>query len=828
VFLLAAPVHAAPTARVDRHGDALPEGAVARLGTLAQRLPGFTVMAVRGDGLLVTCDDRAMVRFYDPAAGRVVRQYRLGTEGTRPEPVAIAPDGRTLATRESEAVGLWDLDIGQRRTRLAGLTSRFEVRGVFSADGRSLVTTRTDRGGLDRVEVWDTATGGLRAGTPADGIRFAVAVSPNGRLVAIPDDGLRCWDMLADRELWKGGPFFSAAALVFSPDGRSVLTEDPFGHPGLYDAATGKPVAGAKFPDRSARQGVFAPDGTAVFLTDFEGVFLWDFTTGRERYRLAGTSWGSEALAFSSDGKAVVAAHRGGGRVRWYDIATGRPFGPDTDALGHAHPIYRVALSPDGRTAATVAGAPRQETSLRLWETATGRPVRSLRFEDWMSDLAFTPDGRYLVGGYAVSMTAPPLFAVWEVSTGRQVAHWEGIEAGDEDLWWLSGIRISANGRQLTALGLNYDDDRLTVTITTWELPTGRAVGRNRFTAPVRDRLSPFGALSPDGALVAVPGGRVFDARTGRLRFTLAAEGLVSDSIVFSPDGALIAVVIEANRVGDDARGAKLGVHVWEAATGQTVAHIPAITEQFAFAPDNRMMVTADLDGAALRLWDLPSGRPAGQRPMGETAAAPLARGLAFAPDGRSLATGHADGTLLVWDLAALAQRPPVPPPAEADLEGLWSDLAGDAPAAYTAITRLTAAPGPAVAFLRTRLKPVKVPTEDVRRWLTDLDSPTFARRESAARALADLGDRAEPALREALASKPTLEQRRRLERLLDGTATVPSPDVVRVLRAVQVLERAGTPEARAVLTALAGGAAAARETQAASAALGRLGATKG
>jgi hypothetical protein len=71
---------------------------------------------------------------------------------------------------------------------------------------------------------------------------------------------------------------------------------------------------------------------------------------------------------------------------------------------------------------------------------------------------------------------------------------------------------------------------------------------------------------------------------------------------------------------------------------------------------------------------------------------------------------------------------------------------------------------------------------------------------------LHELGDRAEPALRQALAAQPGPETRRRIEHLLAGLDWNTSPQRWRVLRALGVLEQVGTPEARRVLAKLAAG----------------------
>jgi hypothetical protein len=66
------------------------------------------------------------------------------------------------------------------------------------------------------------------------------------------------------------------------------------------------------------------------------------------------------------------------------------------------------------------------------------------------------------------------------------------------------------------------------------------------------------------------------------------------------------------------------------------------------------------------------------------------------------------------------------------------------------------------------RADPIARPDPRAAGWVKELDDDRFPVREKASRALADLGDAAMPALRAALEQNPTLEQRRRIERLLD------------------------------------------------------------
>jgi hypothetical protein len=265
------------------------------------------------------------------------------------------------------------------------------------------------------------------------------------------------------------------------------------------------------------------------------------------------------------------------------------------------------------------------------------------------------------------------------------------------------------------------------------------------------------------------------------------------------------------------------GIQVWDASSGRALRRLATDwVTQLAFSPDGRYLVAADLQG--LRLWELATGQVVlhhkAHEKMRGSYGPSFASCLSFAPDGRSLATGHVDSTILIWNMA-----PPVDPATTEDLSHSWDALAGsDAVKAYAASWRLADIPTQALPLLRKRLRPAApAPAEQTRRLLADLDSDEFRRREAAAARLRELGDRAAGAMRKTLEAKPTLETRRRVEALLKALEEPPSGETLRALRAVAVLERIGTPEARELLKELADGDPDARLTRAARASRQRL-----
>ncbi len=232
-----------------------------------------------------------------------------------------------------------------------------------------------------------------------------------------------------------------------------------------------------------------------------------------------------------------------------------------------------------------------------------------------------------------------------------------------------------------------------------------------------------------------------------------------------------------------------------------------------AVSPDSRV-VAAGSDDRLVRLWDGRTGAPRA------TLAGHRGKVLhtAFSPDGRRLLSASLDGTVIVWDVAeALRLAPaPAPPASRRPAEALWADLASeDAGVAAAALDDLEAQPQRALAVLVRHMRPVAEPPAGlVARLVGDLDAPRAATREKASVDLDALGDVAVGELRNALAS-PSAEVRKRAGVLLarHGGPVVTGP-AARPLRAVELLERIGSDEARKLLTLLAGGAREARLTQ--------------
>jgi hypothetical protein len=296
------------------------------------------------------------------------------------------------------------------------------------------------------------------------------------------------------------------------------------------------------------------------------------------------------------------------------------------------------------------------------------------------------------------------------------------------------------------------------------------------------DASWPRFALSPDGRMLAIQGDRETQLRiasvaTGEEISTLADQdwspwfaGVARH--VFSPDGRLVAEV-----------GKNRTIEFWEVLSGKLRRRFRGHQDQAVIMP------------------------------------------LIFTPDGKTLLSGSEDTTVMLWDVARrLEERPDRL--SETELKEAWRDLAGDdAEKADRAIWTLAVKEGQSLPLLREHLRPVRAAEpERLTRLIADLDNDEFAVRDRATQELERLGEQAAAGLRLALTQAPSAEARRRVEHLVDRVRGLPSgPDLLRTVRAVEVVEHVGTPQARELLETLAGGTPEARLTQEAKASLERL-----
>jgi WD40 repeat protein len=201
----------------------------------AARIAG---VAFSPDGkTLATANTSGAIQLWDAATGAAA-----GTLADLQTVVGVAfsPDGKTLASATWDAgVTLWDVPTAQVRAVLKGHTDTIE-RLRFSPDGKTLVTASWD----GTVKLWDVESGRPKQSIQGPGTQRSVAVSPDGKAVAIGTSGnLRVVDLATGKELFTRENTNDVRSLDFSPDGRKLLMAYHGAQEStvrLLDAATGQ------------------------------------------------------------------------------------------------------------------------------------------------------------------------------------------------------------------------------------------------------------------------------------------------------------------------------------------------------------------------------------------------------------------------------------------------------------------------------------------------------------------------------------------------------------------------------------------------------------
>jgi RNA polymerase sigma factor (sigma-70 family) len=796
----------------DLYGDPLPDGAVARLGTVRFRHGKFTtkVAFAQGGKLLISAGGDLSgfgLCLWDAASGRLLQRLPA-LENDPTNSFAVSADGTRLVTGDR-----WVIEVatGKMLRRLKGP----DTEGVaISPDGQMVAAGESDAPG--RVVLWDVASGKeLRRLAGLSERVSAVAFAPGGKTVAAggADKTVILWNVETGQELRRfEGHQKRVQSLAFSSTGKFLAASaERDMRILLWDVETGKLLHQLQGDGKLTSAG---PDHGLLASAGSDGLIrVWDPVTGKELRRWVACRWGPRGFttaAFSPDGKVLASAGMFDHAIRLWDAGTGKDVSP-LPLAGHTGVVASLRFAADGKTLVSSG----DDNQVIEWDLAGGRE-RGRLFGDRLGSLPegwswsahdLSADGAMLAlfGNTAgkqdpVARTMDPGLRLLDVATGKERC---AVKISE----WMRSVRISPDGKLLAADGRD--------SIGVWSVATGQELLRLPGQKPHRSTL----VFSPDSKLLAWAGDadrtiHLCDVATGKELRRWPSQQEKVWVVIFSPDGKSIATA------------ARAGVQLWSVDKGELLRQLPAPrdVESLAFSGSGRILAVGQGEPAPsivgegkaprLSLWETFSGEEIRQiaAPQGSVSA------LAFAPDGRTLASGGGNSTILLWDLTHQAKSAAVP--AAADLERLWADLGGSAAQADVALWTLATTPKQSAPFLKHQLQPVTpADAKEVAQLMADLDNQNFAVRQKAGQALDAMGEAAEAAIRKTLEGSPPLEVRQRLEQILEKR----NREVFRRLRAVEALEQMATPEARQILEGIAKTAVNPRIAQAASVALKRL-----
>jgi RNA polymerase sigma factor (sigma-70 family) len=655
---------------VDRYGDPLPRGAVARLGTVRYRFAntaaafladGKTVVSPQGNGSSIilwwdartgravreidtgqfvigggygSCFSRARsrialtgsitdplkpgwrfaIRVYDAATGKEVRHLEPESNGGDCG-IALTPDGKTLVHSDrTGTLRVVDLETGAER-----LQQKFPrdigSNLAFSPDGSTLALASGPN--TNKLYLWKWQSGEKPRELPMrDHHGVGLTFSPDGRYFAECGDvelAVQVWDAVQGKLLHRldvpdGEPFWHHG-LAFSPDGKmlAAAANNNDRHGCIH---LWEPASG-KFLKRLEFGGsvplAFSPDSTLLV----SGSSVWDFTKDRELAALEGSPRGQmDFIATAAD---VIATANGDGTILVWDPATGKV----QTQIPRKGDIHALALSADGKRLLTS-----HQEGIGVWDTTTGKRMYRLnglsKSNCSTQSLAFSPDMKsFLEWGSDMAVRK------WDLGTGKAASEKE-IRPG--------GVKI-----------LEEDDPKA-------ELEA--SFNRGRLTRDGKDLIlhasTQFGWTT-----------YVLNSETGKQQQSITTKLGWINSSVSSHDGKrILASAQDASQIvnlpGGGRQSASPKHHlilVWDIKTGDEQLRLTLPDEYsgpVAFSADDRIIVTASSrPGTTIRLLDAATGREV-RKIEGFKG---TVRSLAFMPDGKRLVSGMSDSSALIWDL---------------------------------------------------------------------------------------------------------------------------------------------------------------------------------
>lgn len=784
----------------DRYGDPLPEGAIARLGSIRLRNEELIFSAVfMADGKTLATAGAGSISFWDSATGKLARRVEIKNAAPNVRVGRLSGDGKTL---------IYSLSDYRNVVYVVDASSGAQLRTLSRDQGGSIVALDISRDGkvlavasFSSIALWDVPAAKLlhefkgplpRVLSP----RGVIALTPDGKQLVLPhaDGSLHLVDVASGKELraLEMPPLrvnLSSSSrierLSVSPDGRYLAFSGMANPLTVCELATGKRLHELAPPQAGFFSGAaFTPNSRVLAVDDSTGIRLFDVPSGKEIRKIT-MSAGMNNLLFSPDGRTLVLAR--GYTIRFWDMSGERWLHP---LIGHEGGIRSLTFFPDGKRLVSAS------TGMRVWDIASGQTLAQ-RTIPLSESPAVDRDGESVrYAGYDTSVHH------WDPRTDREEVQ-RRVVAGLST----NRLTLSPDGRSLAVLTINSSGVRQKRTVTyqvrLYDVKTGKFVELPGVPPP--DGVAQI-LFAPDSRRLAVRSYRdvvrLWDRDTGKLVRELKSETPKMAGMhltpIFAADGRTLLTSI--NNL----------LRIRECAGGAVRLQIPVDPQSMnvaAYAPDARFLACGHRDGR-IQVYSALSGKPLA-RWQGKQG---ITHALAFSRDGRLLASGGANGTILVWKVPEDDSVPVVRNAGEA--ESLWQALGdSDAANANRALAGLAAAPAQALPFFKERLHPIdKQLDERLARLIAELDDDSFKVREQATRELASIGAEAADALRQALSNYPSAEVKRRIEDLLARLKKGGHPERLRFrserlrfLRALEVLERIGSPQAKELLRELAG-----------------------
>lgn len=266
---------------------------------------------------------------------------------------------------------------------------------AFSPNGKLVASSSDDR----MVRVWDVETGEQNAQYELDNdAGVSLAFSPDGKYLALGTQaGASMALSLGTKDLplvWEGtssdGTILSVA---YSPDGTRIITGGYNVPVTIWNSADGKVVRHLERPREDVLSVAFSPDGNRIIAGGEDGTIrIWDSGSGVLTSRIE-VNKSISALAFSPDSLRACVGTRDGKLHEWDLLSENKRRTWNTGSSR----IVAVVYSTDGSKLVSSGGP---DEGAVVWDVDSGELLQELQGDSTaLYSIAFSPDNTGLAIG---------------------------------------------------------------------------------------------------------------------------------------------------------------------------------------------------------------------------------------------------------------------------------------------------------------------------------------------------------------------------------------------------------------------------------------------
>ena len=592
------------------------------LRTLTGHKDAVTDVAFSSNGeLLASGSLDGTARVWETNSGRLLHTLPTGLVGWPIQTYFIDQDKILLSVNNDGNLKYWQVRTG-REVLFQANPQRFVDLHALSKDGRWLAQCHS-RGS---VTIWDLHLGieevtfTVHEDTPGsvcfhpDGKRLAIGGATTRQLITIGKGGastsnypletyaLKLWDISGNLQREFLGHTSNIKTLAFHPVLNVLASGDSTGEIILWDVESVSELRRMKSKSTEITALAFSPDGKTLVagekLADLKSrITVWGVEDGEEWAAFERHIGDINPVVFSTDGRIVAAAGEDGIFSLWQ---LGQASGPQL-LKGHTDRIFSLAFTKDDQI--LVSGC--WDGTIRLWDGQTGKPLGELaRHDGPVRSIAIDREGKKLAScGHdrKIRFFKIPATEALQVRRSDRQKNDESLSDPIPDSKTM--VLSEEEAMCLTFhpnknwIAIGYVDKTLEV----WDFAADQVI----WIQPAHDEVVYSVKFSPNGRFLASGSFdqkvKLWDAETGRLVFSLeghyhAKQVYKGTSVDFRPDGRVLA-----------SGGADGQIKFWATDSGKEIASLEGHAGSIAWVSFNQsgQMLAAGANDAAATLWDV-------------------------------------------------------------------------------------------------------------------------------------------------------------------------------------------------------------------------------